>query len=62
MTPDQYFTHQQMFEALLKAYVELNRLNASPGDRAHMLAYSIQWVERRLDKVVKQKLSEEWGG
>jgi hypothetical protein len=46
---------------LLEAYVELNKLNAQPGDRCHMLAMSIQFLERKITAVIKQQLeADEW--
>lgn len=40
-------------EALLIAYVDLNRVSAQPGDRSHMLAYSIQFLERMIKQELK---------
>lgn len=51
----------KLLEILLSAYVELNKLNASPGDKAHMLAYSIKFLERHMAKIIKlQSEAEEF--
>lgn len=40
-------------EHLLKAYVELNKLHAEPGQRCHMLAMSIQFLQRQIRDLLK---------
>lgn len=44
----------RILEILADCYVKLNQLNASPGDRAHMLAKSIQWCERHMREVIQR--------
>jgi hypothetical protein len=43
-----------LVKALLTAYVELNTLQARrPGECSHMLAQSIQFIEKRLREILK---------
>lgn len=42
----------ELVQILVKAYVDLNRLHAQPGDKCHMLASSIKAIERLLREVV----------
>lgn len=39
--------------ALIQAYVELNKLSAAPGDKCHMLADSIKFIERMIREELK---------
>lgn len=43
----------RVLEILVNAYVELNKISAAPGDRAHMLAYSIKFIERQIKEYLK---------
>lgn len=45
--------NKEILEVLTKCYVELNKLNAQPGDRCHMLAYSIKFTERMIKQILK---------
>lgn len=39
---------------LLDAYVEINRMKAcEPGEKSHMLAYSLRFLERRITGELK---------
>lgn len=43
-------------QELLKAYVELNKLYASPGDKCHMLASCIAFLQRQILAELKKDL------
>lgn len=45
-----------ILDLLLKCYIELNRISAEPGDRAHMLAYSIKFIERQIKGILKDHI------
>ena len=49
---------KELLEILLKAYVELNRLHAQPGDKCHMLATSIHHVEKWINRILKGDWNE----
>lgn len=46
----------EMLEILTRAYVELNKLHAEPGNQCHMLASSMHKIEALLKQLVKHKL------
>lgn len=46
----------EMLEALLKAYVDLNRLCAEPGEKSHKLWHSSQFIERQIREIIKIEL------
>lgn len=39
-------------KVLIDAYIELNRLNAEPGSKCHMLASCIQFIQRKIIEFV----------
>jgi len=45
--------NRDYLQALLDAYVELNRLHTEPGERCHMLAMSIQFLEKQIKVILK---------
>lgn len=42
---------------LLDIYVELNKLHASPGQQCHMLADSINFIQRQISTLLKKRSS-----
>jgi hypothetical protein len=43
-----------VIEALLDTYLELNKLHAAPGEKCHMLAMSIHFIERLIKQEMKK--------
>lgn len=41
-------------QALLNAYVELNKIHAAPGEKAHMLYASIDFIKRMIAQELKK--------
>lgn len=44
----------QKLSELLKAYVELNKLHSQPGEKCHMLADSIAFIQRKINEELKK--------
>ena len=42
-------------QLLLKAYVELQRLHAEPGDKCHMLAGGIIFIQKLIREEIKRQ-------
>lgn len=46
-------------DALLEAYIELNKLHATPGERCHMLASCILFIQKQIALELKKNRGEE---
>ncbi len=44
-------------DSLLETYLELNKLNAEPGMKCHMLASCIQFIQRQILTELKSNRS-----
>jgi len=44
----------EFMEILTNAYVEMNKLHAQPGEKCHMLATSIKFLERQIKELTKK--------
>lgn len=53
---------EEVIKKLLDTYVELNKLHAAPGEKCHMLAMSIQFVERLTRQLLKKEIDESRRG
>ena len=42
-------------KVLIQAYVELNKLHATPGERCHMLAMSIKFIQAEIKQLLKRE-------
>ena len=46
-------------DILIEAYIELNKLSASPGEKSHMLASCILFIQRQILTELKKNRGEE---
>ncbi len=46
-------------DSLLETYLELNKLNAEPGMKCHMLASCIQFIQRQILTELKKNRGEQ---
>ena len=42
-------------KVLIQAYVELNKLHTTPGERCHMLAMSIKFIQAEIKQLLKRE-------
>jgi hypothetical protein len=47
-------TNEKALELFLKTYLEALKLYASPGEKSHMLATSLHWMEKRMMELLKE--------
>lgn len=47
-------TKKEAFEILSKLYFDLQKLNVDPGQKAHTLWHSVDWVKRQMNKILKE--------
>lgn len=53
------FTEPSHLQLLIEAYIALNRLNTEPGDKSHMLAKSLQFIERQIKLQLNERPADE---
>ena len=46
-------------DSLLEAYIELNKLSTTPGEKSHMLASCILFIQKQIALELKKNRGEE---